>query len=256
MKVLVVGGTADGRYLATALFESGIDVVYSIAGIVRKAKLPCEVVSGGFSQFGGLAQYVNDNCITHLVDVTHPFAQNMSNKLAEVSASLSIPSIRFHRPEWPKTTVDNWILVNDWQALIQHVDNGIGALFVTAGQITQDVMDALASRAKHILLRTAMPVKINLPDNVTWIKAIGPFELEHEKQLIETHQIDAIISKNSGGNSTYAKIVAGAQANIPVYQFTRPVLAPTDFQFDNQADCLAQLALLDQQSKPTQNNNE
>ena len=100
MKVLVVGGTADGRYLASALFEAGFDVIYSIAGIVRKAKLPCPVVTGGFTQFGGLAQYVLDNKITHLVDVTHPFAQKMSNKLALVSDQLKLPAIRFHRPQW------------------------------------------------------------------------------------------------------------------------------------------------------------
>ena len=59
MKILVVGGTADGRKLATELFELGFDVIYSIAGIVRKATVPCAVISGGFTQFGGLAAIFN-----------------------------------------------------------------------------------------------------------------------------------------------------------------------------------------------------
>jgi precorrin-6A/cobalt-precorrin-6A reductase len=238
MKILVVGGTADGRYLASALFDSGFDVIYSIAGIVRKATLPCPVVSGGFSQFGGLAQYVLDNHITHLVDVTHPFAQKMSNRISLVSESLVIPAIRFHRPQWQKHANDNWVEVNDWAELITLVHAvKHQSLFMTAGQVTQSVIDALASQVKHVLLRTAMPVKITLPSNVTWVKAIGPFQLEHEKQLIKQYQIDAIISKNSGGDSTYPKIQAARDVSIPVYQFKRPALMPTQYQCDNQQGC-------------------
>lgn len=241
MKVLVIGGTADGRYLATALFEQGFDVTYSIAGIVRKAVLPCPVVSGGFTQFGGLAKYVADHHITHLVDVTHPFAEKMSNKVALVSQELAMPAIRFHRKQWPKHSNDNWIECLQWQEVIEKTLSH-DSLFITAGQITQDVMDQLAAQSQQVLIRTAMPMKINVPDNVTWIKAIGPFQIVHEQQLIKQYQIDAIISKNSGGDSTYAKIEAAAQAGIPVYQFKRPDLAPLQYQFDNSAECLSLLS--------------
>lgn len=237
MKILVIGGTADGRHLATALFELGFDTTYSIAGIVRKAKLPCPVVSGGFTQFGGLQQYVTDTQITHLVDVTHPFALKMSNKIAQVSRILAIPSIRFHRLAWPKTAQDHWVEVQTWPELIKKVEK-YQSLFMTAGQITQTVVDQLSAQSTQLLLRTAMPVKIDLPSNVTWIKAIGPFQLENEKALIEKYQIDAIISKNSGGHSTYAKIKAAAALAIPVYQFKRPELVPCDYQFDETQACI------------------
>lgn len=240
MKVLVIGGTADGRKLATEMFEQGFDVIYSIAGIVRKATVPCAVISGGFTQFGGLAKYITDNRISHLIDVTHPFAETMSNTIAKVSVELGIPAIRFHRKQWPKTAQDNWIEVSDWPELIRQVANH-QSLFITAGQISQPVLDALAAQSKRILLRTAMPARIVLPVNVTWLKAIGPFHLEDEKQLLAEYSIDAIISKNSGGDATYAKIQAAAEANIPVYQFKRPTLTPLQYEFDNAASCIVQL---------------
>lgn len=246
MKILVVGGTADGRYLASELDALGVDVIYSIAGIVRKATLPCAVVSGGFSQFGGLEKFVLDNDITHLVDATHPFAQKMSNKIAQVSNILLLPAIRFHRKAWQKTAQDNWIEVTQWPELIEKLAHH-QSLFITAGQVTQTVLDQLAAQAQHLLLRTAMPVKITLPNNVTWIKAIGPFELEHEKQLIAQYKIDAIISKNSGGESTYAKIQAAAEVGIPVYQFKRPELLATAYQCDDQKSCIALLFALSEQ---------
>jgi len=250
MKILVVGGTADGRYLATELDALGFDVIYSIAGLVRKATVPCPVVSGGFTQFGGLQQFITDNQLTHIVDATHPFAQTMSNKIVQVSQALSLPSLRFHRKPWLKTPADNWVEVSEWPALIEKVA-AHQSLFVTAGQITQTILAQLAGQAKQVLLRTAMPVKITLPENVTWIKAIGPFELANEQQLIADYKIDAIISKNSGGEATYAKIQAAAAAQIPVYQLTRPVLLDTDYQCDNQQDCLNLLSHFKQQMNET-----
>ncbi|MEL0659521.1 precorrin-6A/cobalt-precorrin-6A reductase [Psychromonas arctica] len=240
MKVLVIGGTADGRKLATQLFELGFDVVYSIAGIVRKATVPGPVISGGFTQFGGLEKYITDNQITHLVDATHPFAEKMSHTISQVTERLSIPAIRFHRKQWLKTENDHWIEVLAWPELIEKVAQH-QSLFMTAGQISQDIIEQLAKQAKHLLLRTAMPARAILPSNVTWLKAIGPFLLEDEKQLLQAYKIDAIISKNSGGEATYAKIQAAAQAGIPVYQFKRPELAPLQYEFDNAADCIALL---------------
>lgn len=240
MRILVVGGTADGRKLATELHQLGLDVIYSIAGIVRKATVPCKSISGGFTQFGGLATYICEHKITHLIDATHPFAETMSNSIAQVSNDHSIPAIRFHRKPWPKTDNDDWIAVSEWPELIAKVAHH-QSLFITAGQISQDVIEQLAKQAKHLLLRTAMPAKVELPANVTWLKAIGPFLLEDERQLLQAYKIDAIISKNSGGNATYAKIQAAAQAGIPVYQFKRPQLAPLQYQFDNAADCIALL---------------
>lgn len=240
MKVLVIGGTADGRKLATELFELGFDVIYSIAGIVRKATVPGPVISGGFTQFGGLATYITNNQVTHLVDATHPFAQKMSNTIAQVSGSLAIPAIRFHRQQWLKTAQDNWIEVIEWPELIEKVAPH-QSLFITAGQISQAIVDQLSKQADHLLLRTAMPAKIDLPANVTWLKAIGPFLLDDEKQLLQQYKIDAIISKNSGGDATYAKIQAAAQAGIPVYQFKRPQLSPLQYEFDNAVSCIALL---------------
>ena len=53
----------------------------------------------------------------------------------------------------------------------------------------------------------------------------GPFSLEREQQLLKDYQIQAIVSKNSGGDATYAKIVAARELEIPVVMVQRP-LAP------------------------------
>ena len=57
-KILILGGTADGRHLAAALHKSGCAVIYSVAGLVRQPELECAVISGGFTKFGGLSAYI------------------------------------------------------------------------------------------------------------------------------------------------------------------------------------------------------
>ena len=78
MRLLILGGTADGRQLAEILHRQGVPLIYSVAGLVRTPKVACEVVSGGFSQFGGLVEYSQQQGITAILDVTHPYAAKMS----------------------------------------------------------------------------------------------------------------------------------------------------------------------------------
>ena len=50
----------------------------------------------------------------------------------------------------------------------------------------------------------------------------GPFSLELERQLLQNYQIQSIISKNSGGAATYAKIMAARELGIPIIMVQRP----------------------------------
>ena len=65
-KLLILGGTADGKKLALELHNEKIYVVYSIAGLVRIPEVPCELIIGGFTQFGGLTQFIKAVSYTHL----------------------------------------------------------------------------------------------------------------------------------------------------------------------------------------------
>ncbi len=50
----------------------------------------------------------------------------------------------------------------------------------------------------------------------------GPFSLESERSLLQEYQIGAIVSKNSGGEATYAKIIAARELGLPVVMVQRP----------------------------------
>jgi len=239
MKILILGGTADGRHLAAALHSSGCTVVYSIAGLVRQPALECEVISGGFTQFGGLTTYLKKQGIAAVLDVTHPYAKVMSFTARESTQLCGIPCWRFHRPSWRPEVDDNWQYYEDWPELLKDLQFK-KTVFLTAGQLPElaiQAFESLGKQGQKQILRTAVKTKGELPTSMTWHKAIGPFSLEHEREIMEKHQVDALVTKNSGGTSMQAKLFAARELNIPVLMFTRPEIPEVDKEFISKSEC-------------------
>ncbi len=246
MKLLLLGGTADARYLAESLYQNNIELIYSIAGLVRLPKLPCQIVSGGFTQFGGLENFISSENITAIIDVTHPYAQTMSSKAAKVSKLCKIPYWRFHRREWQQQAGDNWQFFDNWKNALPVLAEKKSVL-LTAGQLEQSFVEALSqNKQQRQFLRTAVAPKIDLPKTMTWIKAIGPFSYEDEFDLMRKNNIDVLISKNSGGDSTIAKLHAARELALPVLMLKRPQLPDADqlfFTRDEFVDFITKAAL-------------
>ncbi len=236
MRLLILGGTADGRQLAEVLHQQGIPLIYSVAGLVRTPKVGCEVVSGGFRQFGGLAEYSQQQGITAILDATHPYAAKMSTTAVSAAKSCGIPCWRFYREPWQETSADSWKKFSKWKDLTAALSDK-KRLFMTVGQVEQEYLEQVAGKSERVLLRTAVAPKINLPNNVEWIKAIGPFTEEDEYTLMQQYNIDALVSKNSGGDSTVAKLFAARKLKIPVYMLERPVLEAADKIFIDKKYC-------------------
>jgi len=236
-KLLLLGGTADARRIATALHNVGITVIYSIAGLVRTPQIDCEVLVGGFTQFGGLAQYLSEQQIGAVLDVTHPYAAQMSSTAVEACAEVGIPCWRFHRPTWQAEAGDNWIALDSWDTLAQQL-TGLNSVMLTAGQLDQLLLEQIAEGVKQVHLRTAVEPKYPLPANVNWIKAIGPFKADDERALMAFLNVQALVSKNSGGDSTAAKLAIARERRIPVYMLRRPVLPAATEEFSDQQTCI------------------
>jgi precorrin-6A/cobalt-precorrin-6A reductase len=68
----------------------------------------------------------------------------------------------------------------------------------------------------------------------------GPFELASELALLEREKIEVLVSKNSGTDATYAKVLAARRLGLPVIMVERPPLpvAPIAHTLDQIADFL------------------
>ena len=248
MTILLLGGTADARHLADRLLQQGIAIIYSVAGLVRTPDMACDILVGGFSALGGLAQYVDEKNISMIVDVTHPYAKKMTQTAMSVAEEKSIAYVRFHRPAWLPQAEDHWLEVSEWDEVLDNIKQST-SVFLTAGQLSQEQINSLhqnhsnkTSTQKQVL-RTAVKPSAILPASMTWVKAIGPFSYQQELKTIQQYDIDMIVSKNSGGDSTIEKLNVAREKNIPVVMLSRPqVEIPLVFKetvFDDIAQCEA-----------------
>src|ERR1700759_1284951 len=119
MRTLLLGGTGDANALAAALLRARIDATYSYAGrtqIPLPHALPTRI--GGFGGTAGLAGYIRQEGITHVIDATHPFAAEMSRHAVEACATTNTPLMALERAPWTRMAGDNWAEVSDIEAAV------------------------------------------------------------------------------------------------------------------------------------------
>ena len=233
MTILVLGGTAEARRMAKHLHHIGLNVTYSIAGLVRAPNLDCVVISGGFTQFGGLSKYILDSKIKAILDLTHPYAENISQQAIDAARHRQIPCWRYTRPPWQAIEGDKWQVFDNWAALLPLLSSS-QSVFFTTGQLEEDLVSQLGQlKFNQLIVRTAVKSGLDLPEQIIWIKGIGPFDFESELALLKQYNIDALVCKNSGGDATEAKLVAARQLGIRVFLYKRPFIAPADKNFDS-----------------------
>lgn len=220
MKLLLLGGTSEARALAKRLHPD-IDLISSLAGRVPDPALPVGPVRiGGFGGVDGLRTYLQDNQITAVVDATHPFAANITANAAQACAGLRLPHLVLARPAWP---YGGAIVVADDRIAARTVkDHGFQRVFLTTGR---SGTTAFRDSAAWFLIRAVTPPEPEtLPPNHHILLSRGPYDYDNELALLRDHRIDALVTKNSGGAMTRAKIEAAQALTIPVIMVDRPAL--------------------------------
>ncbi|WP_097194007.1 cobalt-precorrin-6A reductase [Blastococcus aggregatus] len=222
-RVLVLGGTGEARRLAGALVAEGVEVVSSLAGRVADPVLPPgEVRIGGFGGAAGLAAWLGANPVGAVVDATHPFATTMTASAAEACAVTGHPLLRLQRPGWTAQPGDDWRWVDTLEEAAAAVQ-GFGSVFLTTGR---QGLGAFAGLTARCLVRSVDPPASPLPGRTSVVLARGPFSVDDERALLREHAVDVVVTKDSGGHMTAAKLTAARELGVPVVLVRRPPLPP------------------------------
>lgn len=222
-RVLVLGGTGEARRLAEALVAEGMDVVSSLAGRVADPVLPAgEVRVGGFGGAVGLAAWLRAHAVTAVVDATHPFAAAMTASAASAAELTGVPLLRLQRPGWTARPGDDWRWVDSLEAAADAVA-GFDRAFLTTGR---QGLAAFAGVTAHCVVRSVDPPEPPLPARTVVVTARGPFTIDEELELMRRHAVEVVVSKDSGGSMTAAKLAAARELGVPVVLVRRPLLPP------------------------------
>jgi precorrin-6A/cobalt-precorrin-6A reductase len=248
VRILILGGTGEARDLAAELTAAGVDVISSLAGRVREPRLPDGPVRiGGFGGAAGLADYLRAEAITHLIDATHPFAAAISANAAEAAAQAGLPLLVLRRPPWPADP--SWQTVPDIAGAAAAVRAWPGeSVFLTTGR--RD-LGAFAADGRHrFLVRAVDPPDPDgpVPPRMTLVLDRGPYTPEREAALMRAHGVGLLVTKNSGGPMTAAKLQVARELAVQVVVVERPPLSPGSVVVTTVAEALSWVGPLDQVS--------
>ncbi|MEH2327237.1 MAG: cobalt-precorrin-6A reductase [Nostoc sp.] len=227
MRLLILGGTGDAAELAAKVATiQGLEAITSLAGRTREPSVPLGGLRvGGFGGAAGLTSYLRVMQIDLLIDATHPFATQISFNAADAATEVGVPRLMLIRPPWEKASGDRWIEVNSVEAAAASLENQAQRVFLTVGR---QELAAFANCEKiWFLMRMIDP-----PSDDALVPAgmilcdRGPFTLNNERQILIHHKIDIIVSKNSGGDATKAKIIAARELGVNVVMVNRPAIPP------------------------------
>ncbi len=240
-RILILGGTAEALQLAGLLIEAGHQVVYSLAGVTANPVLPrCETRYGGFGGVQGLTDYLREAQVNVLIDATHPFAAVMSQHANAATKEIDLVLLRLERPSWHPMQDDCWTLVSNMAEAVSALPENASVL-VTTGR--KNLSDLLARPDLRGVIRTIEPLAESLP--VQWHSLLDrpPYSLAQETETMRRYCISHLLSKNAGGNSTYAKLAAARAIGVGVVMIDRPV-KPACATFTNAIDLCDTLSAL------------
>lgn len=201
-------------------------MVTSLAGRTRRpAAVAGRVRTGGFGGAEGLSAYLDAEGVEAVVDATHPYAANISRHAARACSALGIPRVQLRRPAWTSIDGDRWVEAASFGAAAEAVASApvseAGCVFLSTGARDLRVFGRLSAIRFLVRLvdvpRTPLP-----PGRFEVIVGRGPFAVGSERALFLDHGVELLVSRNSGGEATCAKLVAARELRIPVIMIKRP----------------------------------
>lgn len=224
-RILLLGGITEALAIARTL---GPEHIYSLAGVGRvPTDLKCQLKVGGYGGAEGMAQYMREQGVDLLLDATHPYAAQISHNAALAANSAGIPCWALRRTAWTAGPGDDWREVADWSELVAALAPFKRPFFTLGREPLQHLEEIPEHQFWTLRALDSYPGN----ERCDVIGARGPFQLEDERQLFEQRQIDVLISKNSGSDSTEPKLDIARERGVPVLILKRPELPEVDRVF-------------------------
>ncbi|PSC06687.1 cobalt-precorrin-6A reductase [Alsobacter soli] len=235
MRVLILGGTTEATALARRLAgRADIEAALSLAGRTSApAESPLPTRVGGFGGVEGLAGYLRSERIDAVVDATHPFAAQMSRHAVAACREMTTPLLVYTRPEWRPGPGDRWTTVPDMPAAVEALGVAPRTVFLTVGRLSFPEFFA-APQHRYVARSIDAPDGLDRLPRCELVLARGPFDVEAEAALMQSHGVDVLVTKNSGGAATAAKLEAGRRLGVEVVMVARPAPsgAPVEHHLD------------------------
>ena len=204
-KVVIFGGTAEGRELSRRLAEQGADVIVCVAseygGAVQEQREGISVRTGALTQ-EEKRELLRDAVLC--VDATHPYATHITASVKEVCEQAGIRRIRLVRAA---SDTGNAVVVRDAEEAAAWRQEKEGNILLTTGV---KELQSFRKIDSNRLFPRILPLKSSLDaceelgipaKNI--IAMQGPFSTECNEAMIRQLDIAYLVSKDGGARGGF-----------------------------------------------------
>lgn len=227
--IWVIGGTKDSRDFLEKIVKSTTDIIVTTAteyGGKLLENLPVKTLCKKLT-YSMMVDFVKENSIDKIVDLSHPYAMEVSQNAIDISKELQIEYFRFEREEI-SFLPQKYIEFDNIESLVEYLEGVEGNILVTLGSNNIPHFSELKSLKNfyfRILPKWDMVKKCEdvgvLPKNI--IAMQGPFSKNMNKAMIEQYDIKYLVTKQAGDTGgEREKIEAADEMGIEVVFLTRP----------------------------------
>lgn len=227
--IWVIGGTKDSRDFLEKIVKSPTDIIVTTAteyGGKLLENLPVKTLCKKLT-YSMMVDFVKENSIDKIVDLSHPYAMEVSQNAIDISKELQIEYFRFEREEI-SFLPQKYIEFDNIESLVEYLEGVEGNILVTLGSNNIPHFSELKNLKNfyfRILPKWDMVKKCEdvgvLPKNI--IAMQGPFSKNMNKAMIEQYDIKYLVTKQAGDTGgEREKIEAADEMGIDVVFLTRP----------------------------------
>lgn len=214
-RILILGGTTEGRILGEALAKRGCDITVSVAtdyGAELLQDIPVSVVVGRMDEEKMTAYFP---AYDQVIDATHPYAVAASHNAKRAAQRCGIPYRRLLRPEEEEKVW--WQSVPDIPGAVAALQKRDGNILLTTGSKELQAFTALPDYQERLWVRIlasqdSLALALAAGFRSSHIIAMqGPFSTELNMALFHQFQIQTLVTKRSGKAGGFAEKVEAAR---------------------------------------------
>ena len=229
MKVLIFGGTTEGRKLASLLSKAGNDVCLSVATEYGKGTAPDEGVTvlADRLQKEEIAALLKRGAYDLVVDATHPYAVSASRNISSVCLDAGTKFYRLIREAGAET--QGLIYVPDAVSAANILKRSGEKALLTVGSKELEAFTGIEDFGDRLFVRI-LPMRESLEKALALgfhgpniICMQGPFDEEMNAATLKKTGAKVLVTKDSGSPGGFeAKVAAALSLGLEVIVIARP----------------------------------
>lgn len=215
--IWIIGGTCEAVELVKRI-KGRVNYIVTAATEGEKEFLDDENLVVSRMDVDRMVEFIRQNAVELLVDVSHPYAIEVTSNAKEAAARCGIEYIRYVRRRTDDT--EGCIYLSSFEECVEFLKMVDGCVFFTTG--SKNVKDFEAVRGDNRFLYRVLPAVVSieecLKNNVKMkdiVAGLGPFSEDYNAAMFKEYDADYVVMKDSGSQGgTYEKIEACRRLGI------------------------------------------